>query len=36
MTKESVTDILVELGEKLGFYVGTEIQASDPAWVDVV
>ena len=36
MTKESVTNILVELGKKLGFRVGTEIQASDSAWVDVV
>jgi hypothetical protein len=36
MTKESVTDILVELGKKLGFRVGTEIQASASAWVDVV
>lgn len=36
MTKESVTNILVELGKKLGFRVGTEIQASSSAWVDVV
>jgi len=36
MTKEDVTEILVELGKKLGFQVGTEIQASDSAWVDVV
>jgi len=36
MTKEAVTNILVELGKKLGFSVGTEIQASDSAWVDVV
>lgn len=36
MTKESITDILVELGRRLGFRVGTEIQASDSAWVDVV
>jgi hypothetical protein len=36
MTKESVTNLLVELGKKLGFRVGREIQASDSAWVDVV
>jgi len=36
MTKENVTKILVELGTKLGFRVGTEVQASDSAWVDVV
>lgn len=36
MTKKSVTDILVELGMKLGFRVGTEVQASESAWVDVV
>jgi len=36
MTKESMTNLLVELGKKLGFRVGTEIQASDSAWVDVV
>jgi hypothetical protein len=36
MTKESATNILVELGKRLGFHVGTEIQASDSAWVDVV
>jgi hypothetical protein len=36
MTKESVTNILVELGKRLGFRVGTEIQASASAWVDVV
>jgi len=36
MTKESVTNLLVELGKRLGFHVGTEIQASDSAWVDVV
>lgn len=29
MTKESVTNTLVELGMRLGFRVGTEIQASD-------
>ena len=36
MTKEDVTEILIELGRKLEFRVGTEIQASDSAWVDVV
>jgi len=36
MTKEDVTKILVELGTKLGFRVGTEVQASDSAWVDIV
>ena len=36
MTKEAVINILVELGKKLGFSVGTEIQVSDSAWVDVV
>jgi len=36
MTKEATTKILVDLGKKLGFQVGTEIQASDSAWVDVV
>jgi hypothetical protein len=36
MTKESATNILVELGKRLGFHVGTEIQASDSVWVDVV
>jgi hypothetical protein len=36
MTRESVASILVELGRRLGFRVGTEVQASDSAWVDVV
>jgi len=36
ITKEIVSNILVELGKKLGFCVGTEIQASASAWVDVV
>lgn len=36
MTKEATTENLVKLGKKLGFQVGTEIQASDSAWVDVV
>jgi len=36
MTKKDVTKILTELGTKPGFNVGTEVQASDSAWVDVV
>jgi len=36
MTKEEMTRILTDLGTKLGFNVGTEVQASDSAWVDVV
>jgi len=36
MTKGYVTEILVQLGRKLGFEIGTEVQASDSAWVDVV
>ena len=36
MTKGTVLKVLVDLGRLLGFYVGTEIQASDSAWVDVV
>jgi len=36
MTKEIVTKALIELGKRLGFRVGTEIQASNSAWVDVV
>jgi len=36
MTKETVTEILVDLGRRLGFEVGLEIQASSSAWVDVV
>jgi len=35
MTKETVTEILVDLGRGLGFKVGMEIQASSSAWVDV-
>jgi len=31
-----LTEIIVELGKKLGFYVATEVQASEAAWVDVV
>ena len=36
MTKRDTTEILIKMGKKLGFQVGTEIQASDSAWVDVV
>ena len=36
MTKEIVTKALIELGKRLDFRVGTEIQASNSAWVDVV
>jgi hypothetical protein len=36
MTKRDTTEILVKMGKKLGYQVGTEIQASESAWVDVV
>lgn len=31
-----MTGLLVKLGEKLGFHVFTEVEASEAAWIDVV
>jgi hypothetical protein len=36
VTKEAVTETLLELGRKLGFKVSAEVNASESAWVDVV